>query len=391
MAIGDIVPIATHTVTSKGDHQNIIHINGNVYAIVYDGNDSSYGWISTVSISDDGTTINNLHSFAFQGTPGREGYKPDIIHISNHVYAITYTDDWRTWVVTVHISDDGLTIYNINMKQIDGLGGTYNRIYHVSGNVYAITHQGEDADGWISTISISYNGLTISNISRIQFIESLGSDRVIPVMIHISGNVYAISCGKYISSSNYRGYIITLNITPAGNLSLIASYNFNGHTPYRIYSRIINVYGNVYAIAYDSSDSKGRLLTIHISDNGASIYSIASVQIDKAVYLGSQPDILCILPNVYAISYRGTGFDGWLTTYNISDDGVTLTKLMSERFNTMNCWHSDITHIDGNVYAVAYEGGWDYHNLVTTMGVITSEPPAARHRFTGGMVHRVMR
>lgn len=78
----------------------IVHIAGNIYAIAYMGPGDD-GWLSTVSISDDGLTLSLASSIEFDTVDGRN---PRIIHIAGNIYAIAYTGPgWHGWLKTIGI------------------------------------------------------------------------------------------------------------------------------------------------------------------------------------------------------------------------------------------------------------------------------------------------
>jgi hypothetical protein len=101
------------------------------------------------------------------------------------------------------------------------------------------------------------------------------------------------------------------------------------------------------------------------------------------------PDVIHIADNIYAIAYRGPGTAGWLKTVSISDDGLTMSTVASYEYSPGTGVTPNIIHVAGDTYAIAYMGpgsdGW-----LKTIGITTSEAlaAAARHRFTGGMMHR---
>jgi len=72
------------------DWPHIIHISGNVYAIIYEGV-AERGWIRTFTIALDGQiTDTPIDEFVFDAA---DGLKSHVLHISGDVYVITYTND----------------------------------------------------------------------------------------------------------------------------------------------------------------------------------------------------------------------------------------------------------------------------------------------------------
>jgi len=294
--------------TGNGQYPNLIHISGNVYAIAYAGPDYD-GWLKTVSISNDGLTLSEIASLEFDTG---NGTYIDFIHISGNVYAIAYEGpDVDGWLKTVSISNDGLTLSVIASLEFDTGTGRGSSIIHISGNTYAIAYQGPGDDGWLKTVSISNDGLTLSEIASLEFDTIHG---ISPFMLSIRSNVAVIA---YRGPSTNMGSLKTVSISNDGlTLSEIASL-LEFDSSYRTFY-IIHISGNVYAIAYQGRDADGFLKTLSISDDGATLSVIESLEFDT---FGCQsPYIIHISGNVYAIAYGLTSpdYDGWLKTVSIS-------------------------------------------------------------------------
>ncbi len=141
---------------------------------------------------------------------------------------------------------------------------------------------------------------------------------VFPDIISISGNIYAVA---YQGQSN-DGFIKTVSIAPNGNItnSVIDTLEFdtgNGREP-----KIINVTGDIYAIAYRGSNNDGFLKTISIASSG----QISNTVIDTLEYdksNGYYPDVIGIAEGIFAIAYRGTSSDGFLKTIGINANAAT--------------------------------------------------------------------
>ena len=136
----------------KGHYPNIIHVAGNVYAIAYRGPDDD-GWIKTVTISDAGAmALVGGGSLEFDNASGQW---PDIVHVSGNVYAIIYSYGTQAWVKTVTITDAGaISFADSTGLQISATIGNSPEGIHIAGDVYAAVYGGPDVDGWISTFSI---------------------------------------------------------------------------------------------------------------------------------------------------------------------------------------------------------------------------------------------
>ena len=70
--------------------------------------------------------------------------------------------------------------------------------------------------------------------------------------------------------------------------------------------------------------------------------------------------ILHIAGDVYAIAYRGPGYDGWLKTFDIDSEGDIEPVIDSLEFAPdTTIYQSEIRHVAGDIYAIAYA---DYGN-----------------------------
>ena len=132
----------------------------------------------------------------------------DIINISGNVYALAYLGpDLDGWLATVTIESDGqIGAAVIDTLEFDPVEGRGPRILHISGNVYAIAYEGPDGDGWLATVTIESDGQIGAAV--IDTLEFDPVDCTAPYIIHISGDVYAITY----SSTGLAGFLKTVDI-----------------------------------------------------------------------------------------------------------------------------------------------------------------------------------
>ncbi|GAH61719.1 unnamed protein product, partial [marine sediment metagenome] len=84
----------------------------------------------------------------------------DMIHVSGDIYAIVYQGpDDDGWIKTVSIDVDGdIGASVIDSLEFDGVRCFVPRIIHIYGSVFAIAYSGPDYDGFVITLSISAAG-----------------------------------------------------------------------------------------------------------------------------------------------------------------------------------------------------------------------------------------
>lgn len=299
--------IETQQFSGLGQDPDVIHVDGDVYAVVYEG-PSEYGWIVTSEILSDGTIGDHTgtrstyeHLDAFNFASGNEIDEPDIIHIDSTVYAVAYSYFGNDlYLETLDIPNDGAEITTIeNGNLLDG-DGDYPEIINIGTDRYAIAYQDESNDGQILTIDIDS-----------------------------AGNI-----GSTIDSWEYE--------------------TSNGETP-----DILNIAGDVYALAYEGPNSDGFIRTINITDTGfitKTGYDLSDTQLEFDTNTGKFPDILQIFQEIYAIVYTGPGNDGYLKTLAIYPNGTISSIIDIIEFDTTNGERPHIKLIDGDVYVIAYEG-----------------------------------
>jgi len=306
--------------------------DGITHAIAYEG-DGGDGYLKTVEITTDGQiTEPVIDTLEFDPV---DGHTPNIIHISGNVYAIAYRGEGGSggdgYLKTVEITTDGqITEPVIDTLEFDPVLGYDPNIIHVSGNVYAIAYQGDSDDGFLKTVEIALNGqITDTVIDSLEFDPVDGHD---PNIIHVSGNVYAIAY----EGSGTDGFLKTVEIATNGQITdtVIDTLEFETELCYS--PNIIHVSGNVYAMTYGGPNEDGFVKTVEIATNG----QITDAVIDTLEFdtdRGLEPNMLHISGSVYAIAYRGTsGSDGFVKTIEIATNGqITDTVIDSLEFDTL--------------------------------------------------------
>ena len=368
MAEGDIGAVLDTQIidTGTGVSTKLIHVDGLIWAAVYETPDTT-GWIKTVSISEDGLTLalagGSLHYDLVAGTT------PDIIHISDDIYAVVYQGpDGDGWIKTVSISADGTTVALAGGSlEFDASDGLKPIITPISGDIYAIAYEDYGYDGTIITVSISADGATIAAAGG-----SLIYDDVKGTggrLVRIAGEVYAVVYG----GPDFDGWIKTVTISADGATVALAggSLEFDevhGASPYPI-----EIAPGIFAIAYQGPDTDGWIKAVSISDDGLTL-ALAGGSLEFDVAQGQFPSLTHISGNVYALPYTGVGSDGFLTTLSISEDGATIAIADGpDEFDADNGREAMIHHVANSVYAIIY-GGTGGAPTLKTIAVETIPP-----------------
>lgn len=250
------------------------------------------------------------------------------------------------------------SITEIDNYEYETSNGEQPSIVNIAGNIYAIAYQGPGSDGFVSTIEISATGIITG--STIDSLEFDTSSAVLPEIIHVSGDIYAIAY----QGPRSDGWLATVEIDSAGNITntLVDSFEFDNSNGQEV--DIEHVSGDIYLLAYQGGGSDGFVETIEISTAGIIAGTIDTYEYDTS--FGGYPDILPIAGDIYAVTYQGPGSDGWLVTLNVSTAGaITASPVDSLEFDTATGNTPRIIQVSGNYYVIAYEGASTAGTLIT--------------------------
>ena len=304
------------------------------------------------------------------------GTVPDIVQVSGETYAIAYQGAGSDgFVATVNISANGSLSGVTDILEFDTSSGIDPKIIRVAHEIYAIVYEGPSGDGFAATVNITDRG-EISNtiVDSYEFDTSDGNN---PDIINVFGNIYAIAYeGNGAATGTDETFLIAINISSNGTIfeNKLSSYEFEADEG--INPEIINVNDSVYAIVYDGPSSDGYIATVNISRNGTIGQSLLSRYSFDGGGVVNNPEIIPVSGDVYAIAYEGTGGDGFVVTANISSNGSVVQNVIdSLEFDTANGNTPAIAYISGDMYAVAYDGtsadGFIKSVQISSGGVIT--------------------
>ena len=251
-------------------------------------------------------------TFEFFVDIGKEGNMLTIPGTLNVI--IVYTDNSNDgWVQTIKLNSDGGIAGILDTLEFDPQFCNNPNLIHVSGSIYAICYRGQGSDGTIKTVEIATDGSINDTIQDNLVFDS--DDCKEPDIIHISGNVYAISY----TGDDEDGFLKTVEILPDGDVTAVIDTlefdEFEGKL-----SNICHITGDIYSILYEGEDSDGFLKTVEIAANG----DITDPVIDTLEFdsnVGKDPDMVHVSGDFYAIAYEGQGQDGYLKTVEIDVTG----------------------------------------------------------------------
>ena len=76
--------------------------------------------------------------------------------------------------------------------------------------------------------------------------------------------------------------------------------------------------------------------------------------------------------DTFALAYRGTDADGFISTFNISSDGTTITKVHTIEHDTEFAWDNSLIKVDSDTFALAYGGEYDQESSARPPGMIST-------------------
>ncbi len=324
----------------------VLRIRDNVIVIAYDG---GVGWLKTVYITSAGQVTDVTDSLQFDATTGN---CPDIINVSGDIYAVAYNGGSGVgYLKTVEISQTGLIADAIIDTFIFDAGtGDEPDMIHVSGNIFAIAYEGPQSDGYVKTVEIASNGMiTDTQIDVFEFDSANGE---LPNIIHVSGNIFAIA---YTGAGN-DGYVKTVEIATNGQITEPVADTLEYDLANGGHPSIVHVAGDVYAIAYEGAASDGRLATISIASDGQITDTVIDT-LEHEASDGADPAIMHIYGDIFAVVYQTQSGVGRLRTFEISVAGqITDSPIDTTEFEGAFAAnpHLEVADVMGQLTAIMY-------------------------------------
>ncbi len=238
--------------------------------------------------------------------------------------------------------------------EFDTTMGTTPNISKISGNVYAVAYQGPASDGFIKTIAINDNGSIDGTIDSWEY-DTLNGQA--PNIINVVGDIYAMAY----SGDATDGWLMTFKINPDGTIVKSAIDTLEFDISRAVNPKIIHVSENVYAIAYEGLGDDAWLVTVTIDSNGTISNAVVdSLEVDAVD--GEFPFIAHVSGDIYAISHSEASIADRVTLKTVSINsagqiGATAIDTFVLNDDTSGLTKtSSIVHISGDVYAIFYEG-----------------------------------
>jgi len=226
----------------------------------------------------------------------------------------------------------------------------------VDSDTYAIAHQGQGQDGWIETFTVSADGTSITEVARLEYDENKSKWSS---LVQVDSDTYALAYGN-----NNGAQICALTISADGStITLAQTLLHDSGASQEVKNSIVKVDSDTYALAFRGTNSDGFITTFTISADGSTITEVASLEHDTQD--GDWNSFVQVDSDTYALAYSGSGNDGYITTFTITSDGATITEVASLEHDTDTGKYNSLIQVDSDTYALAYSGSGDDGYITT--------------------------
>lgn len=320
MAIGDIGAIidSLEFEETQCDDADIIRVYGNVFAAVYTGPDSD-GWIKTVTIANNGIITEPFIDICeFDAGLGK---KPHIIHIKGTVYGIVYGDIWNDGTIKTYsiLANGSIEEPALGTYEFATGDGEWCKIIRVTDLMVAVIFIAGNTNLYLRTIEITVGGGINTPYKDSLTIAEGGVTQ--GFIVNVSGNVFAIA---YKDTEN-DCWIKTVTINDNGQIddTVIDSYEFE--TSICMYPHIESIGSNIFAVFFTGGGYGAVVKTIEIAANG----QITEPFLDSGIIddtTGDTPGVTHVSGNVYAVVIKGVDADGWLKTLSLQGEETAISR-----------------------------------------------------------------
>ena len=356
--------------------------------------------MSAFNISADGETltetrINNISNrWYWEGNDYQQG---QWAKVDSNTYALIYWDYGNGgYITTFDINHDASTISTKKSRHrfsqsTNSWDGYYPDILEFGSNMFVVAYQDNSNRGIIKTFTISNDGSTITEKDFEYLISSSSNSNMAwNSMVKVDNNTVAIAHNG--ANNGAEGWITTFNVDPTTGVISGASGSSNKYVNRLKHDNVLGKFnslvklgGDKYVLAYAGSGDDGFITSFTISNDGATITEIEQLEHDNKQ--GYYNDLIAIGDEALLLVYSGedtgggTNYDGYIKSISINSNGTGISVAKSIEFETSKGHHTKIADIDGNTFAVVSEGD-GYDGFMRTFNVRASDqsPPTITSR-----------
>ena len=348
--------------------------------LAYTGSDTpatgrSHGFISTFTISSDGTTITEVDTVEHD-TDLHVSYN-SLVQVDSDNYALayeqsnpsgglisTFTVDGDGTITPIRIANHAAFESASDNFEHDPDGANYNSFIQVDSDTYALAYASAKAatnnHGFIATFTISSDGETITEVASLRHDTSYG---VYNSLVQVDSDTYALAY----QGTGGNGFISTFDISSAGTITAVKTQsegnNFEHDEQAAEWNSLIQVDSDTYALAYeDDIETEASISTFTIDSDGVITgvkTDVAGTNVVHDTAFGQMNSFIHMDSDLYVLASLGTGGDGFISTFTIDSDGViTAVKTHAAGNNVEhtldNARHNSLVKVDSETIALAY-------------------------------------
>ena len=244
--------------------------------------------------------------------------------------------------MTTLISNEGSAIIKSVSLEHDTTSARHNSLIQVDSDTFALAYAGPGTDGYITTFTISSDGTTITKVATL---EHDSRDASYNSLVQVDSDTFALAY----AGRGDDGYITTFTISSDGTtITKVATLEHD--TSNNAFNSLVQVDSDTYALAYTGDGSDGYISTFTISSDGTTITKVATLEHDAAY--GIHNSLVKVDSDTFALAYQGDRTR--ISTFTISADGSSITEIAS--IQTGGSYNS-LVQVDSDTFALAYTGG----------------------------------
>ena len=182
----------------KGQVNSLLRVSDTMAILAYSGYKNK-GYVRTFSMTADGKTTAQLAELEFDGD---DAYGISIAQLNSDIFVIAYRGRSEDgFITTIKVSADGKTITQVKKFEHDTKDGFANSLVKVDDNTVALLYKGDEsgASSIIKTFDIPADGSTITQVATLKLNIAGIHHKIIP----IGGDKYVTIMGKRRRQSSY--------------------------------------------------------------------------------------------------------------------------------------------------------------------------------------------
>jgi hypothetical protein len=326
--------------------------DGNITAI------SNDGWLYVIKVWNDNGTIKKslVDTWEYDNSYGGS---PAICNVYGDIYALTYSDDgafprklftFKVWDTNGTIQKSKIDTLTISLTSNPGF---HMSILNMGNNIFV--HAGVQVTTrkiFLNTTYIDNNGNIGASVND-SILEAFATGYV--DLTKIDSDTFIVASHRY---TDLDGIMECYNVSSTGDITNTnASWwefdNVRANSP-----DIINIDGNIYAIAYEDTNKDLQVKTLTIANTGMITKSWIDTLCPGADSV-QLPYLFCVNDNgVYGVAYQCVDTDGKIATMNISASGtIGASVIDSLEFDTNDCqWVPTTIWVNKSYYLIVYPG-----------------------------------